>query len=211
MKSRDTFAPIGPYIVTADEIKNVGKMPIRLKNNGTVMQNFNTDDMAHDIPRCIEWVTSIHTLLPGEIVATGTNHRGLNPFMNGDKIELECQGLGVLHINVKDPLKRTWARITRSSTRRKLAASTPRKPRHREDFMLTLYYSPGACSMAAHIILEESGETYQPQKIDTSKGEQRTPEYLKINPMGRVPALKLDNGEPLTRKHRDPAVPRQAV
>jgi 2-keto-4-pentenoate hydratase/2-oxohepta-3-ene-1,7-dioic acid hydratase in catechol pathway len=113
MKSRDTFAPIGPYIVTADEIKNVGKMQIRLTNNGTVMQNFNTDDMAHKIPRCIEWVTSIHTLMPGDILATGTNHRGLNPFMNGDKIELECEGLGVLHIKVKDDLKRTWARITR--------------------------------------------------------------------------------------------------
>ena len=96
MKSRDTFAPIGPYIVTADEIKNVGKMQIRLTNNGTVMQNFNTDDMAHKIPRCIEWVTSIHTLLPGDILATGTNHRGLNPFMDGDKIELECEGLGTL-------------------------------------------------------------------------------------------------------------------
>ena len=42
------------------------------------MQNFNTDDMAHKIPRCIEWVTSIHTLEPGDILATGTNHRGLN-------------------------------------------------------------------------------------------------------------------------------------
>ena len=113
MKSRDTFAPIGPYIVTADEIKNVGKMQVRLKNNGKVMQNFNTDDMAHKIPRCIEWVTSIHTLLPGDILATGTNHRGLNPFMDGDKIELECEGLGVLQIKVKDKLKRNWARITR--------------------------------------------------------------------------------------------------
>src|SRR4026207_818864 len=47
MKPRDTFAPIGPYIVPADEIKNVGKMQIRLTNNGQVMQNFNTDDMAH--------------------------------------------------------------------------------------------------------------------------------------------------------------------
>ena len=93
MKSRDTFAPIGPYIVTADEIKNVDKMQVRLTNNGTVMQNFNTDDMAHKIPRCIEWVTSIHTLLPGDILATGTNHRGLNPFMDGDKIELDLRGL----------------------------------------------------------------------------------------------------------------------
>jgi 2-keto-4-pentenoate hydratase/2-oxohepta-3-ene-1,7-dioic acid hydratase in catechol pathway len=113
MKSRDTFAPIGPYIVTKDEIKNVDKMQVRLTNNGAVMQNFNTDDMAHKIPRCIEWVTSIHTLLPGDIVATGTNHRGLNPFMDGDKIELTCEGLGTLHIKVKDQHKRTWARITR--------------------------------------------------------------------------------------------------
>ena len=88
MKSRDTFAPIGPYIVTADEIKDPHKLPIVLTNNGTVMQKFNTDDMAHKIPRCIEWVTAIHTLLPGDILATGTNHRGLNPFMDGDKIEL---------------------------------------------------------------------------------------------------------------------------
>src|SRR3954453_22657968 len=113
IKSRDTFAPIGPYIVTADEIKDPHKLQIRLSNNGVVMQNFNTDDMAHKIPRCIEWVTSIHTLQPGDILATGTNHRGLNPFMDGDKIELTTEGLGTLHIKVKDKHKRTWARITR--------------------------------------------------------------------------------------------------
>ena len=64
--------------------------------------------------------------------------------------------------------------------------------------MLTLYYGPGACSMAAHIVLEESGEKYQPQKMDLSKGEQKAPEYMKIHPMGRVPALKLDDGSSLT-------------
>src|SRR2546423_13339926 len=63
--------------------------------------------------------------------------------------------------------------------------------------MLTLYYAPGACSMAAHIVLEESGEKYQPQLVDLAKGEQRTENYLKINPLGRVPALRLDRGEPL--------------
>jgi 2-keto-4-pentenoate hydratase/2-oxohepta-3-ene-1,7-dioic acid hydratase in catechol pathway len=113
MKSRDTFAPIGPYIVTADEIKDPHKLQVRLTNNGVVMQNFNTDDMAHKIPRCIEWVTSIHTLQPGDILATGTNHRGLNPFMDGDKIVLTCEGCGTLHITVRDDLKRTWSRITR--------------------------------------------------------------------------------------------------
>ena len=63
--------------------------------------------------------------------------------------------------------------------------------------MLTLYYGPGACSMAAHIVLEESGEKYEPRKVNLAEGEQRTEAYLKINPQGRVPALKLDNGEPL--------------
>ncbi len=113
MKSRDTFAPIGPYIVTADEIKDPQRLQIKLTNNGVVYQNFNTDDMAHNIPRCIEWVTSIHALDPGDILATGTNHRGLNPFMDGDKIELTCEGCGTLHITVRDDLKRSWARITR--------------------------------------------------------------------------------------------------
>src|SRR5262247_288428 len=63
--------------------------------------------------------------------------------------------------------------------------------------MLTLYYAPGACSMAAHIVLEESGEKYEPKKVDLAAGEQRTEAYLKIHPLGRVPALRLDNGDPL--------------
>ena len=113
MKSRDTFAPIGPCIVTADEIADPQNLNITLTNNGQVMQKFSTSDMAHQIPRCIEWVSSIHTLEPGDILATGTNHRGLNSFMDGDKIELTVEKVGTLHFNVKDEHKRTWARTTR--------------------------------------------------------------------------------------------------
>lgn len=113
MKSRDTFAPIGPCIVTADEIADPQNLAIELKNNGETMQKFNTNDMAHQIPRCIEWVSSIHTLLPGDILATGTNHRGLHSFMDGDKVELTVEKVGTLRFNVKDDLKRTWARTTR--------------------------------------------------------------------------------------------------
>ena len=64
--------------------------------------------------------------------------------------------------------------------------------------MLTLYYAPGACSLAAHIVLEEGGEKYETQRLDLSKGEQRTEAYLKIHPQGRVPALRLDSGEAIT-------------
>jgi len=113
MKSRDTFCPIGPYLVTADEIADPHKRQIKLWVNGELKQNFNTDDMAHKIPRCIEWVTSIHTLEPGDIVATGTNHRGLSGFQDGDRIDLETEGLGKLTFGVRDELKRTWGRETR--------------------------------------------------------------------------------------------------
>jgi 2-keto-4-pentenoate hydratase/2-oxohepta-3-ene-1,7-dioic acid hydratase in catechol pathway len=113
MKSRDTFAPIGPWIVTADEIRDPHKLQVKLSVNGVIKQNFNTDDMAHKIPRCIEWVSSIHTLEPGDVLATGTNHRGLNAFQDGDVVELEAEGLGKLRINVRDDLKRTWGRETR--------------------------------------------------------------------------------------------------
>jgi len=125
MKSRDTFAPIGPYLVTADEIKDPQKLQIRLWNNGVLMQNFNTDDMGHKIVKCIAWLSTIHTLLPGDIVATGTNHRGLNPFMDGDTIELETEGLGRLKFAIKDDLKRSWARKTRLQMHEEAKEKTP--------------------------------------------------------------------------------------
>lgn len=113
MKSRDTFAPIGPFLVTADEIPDPHALAVRLTVNGETKQSFSTSDMAHKIPRCIEWVTSIHALEPGDILATGTNHRGLSAFQDGDQIELEVAGLGRLHINIRDDLKRRWGRETR--------------------------------------------------------------------------------------------------
>ena len=125
MKSRDTFAPIGPWLVTSDEIKDPQKLQIRLWNNGVLMQNFNTDDMGHKIAKCIAWLSSIHTLLPGDIVATGTNHRGLNPFMDGDTIELETEGLGRLRFGIKDDLKRSWARKTRLQMHEEAKEKTP--------------------------------------------------------------------------------------
>jgi 2-keto-4-pentenoate hydratase/2-oxohepta-3-ene-1,7-dioic acid hydratase in catechol pathway len=127
-KSRETFAPIGPWIVTADEISDPQKLQVRLWVNGKVKQDYNTDDMAHKIPRCIEWVSSIHTLEPGDILALGTNHRGLNAFHDGDVVEIETEGLGRLRFNVKDDLKRTWSRDTRLEGSQKLVAATGQKP-----------------------------------------------------------------------------------
>ncbi len=113
MKSRDTFAPIGPWIVTADEIPDPQNLQVRLWNNGVLKQDYNTSDMAHNIHRCVEFVSSVHTLAPGDIIALGTNHRGLHAFQDGDQIELEVEGLGRLAFGVSDPLQRTWERETR--------------------------------------------------------------------------------------------------
>ena len=136
MKSRATFAPIGPYLVTADEIADPQNLPVKLTVNGETKQDFNTNDMAHNIARCIEWASSVHTLEPGDILATGTNHRGLSSFMDGDVVSLEVQRLGKLTFNVRDDLKRTWSRETRQDRKEKgQDGPTPQ---------LTGKYAPGA-------------------------------------------------------------------
>ena len=135
MKSRDTFAPIGPYLVTADEIHDPHKVPIKLWVNGEVKQDFNTDDMAHNIPRCIEWVTSIHTLEPGDILATGTNHRGLSSFMDGDTwnwnaaVSASSASRCATNSSASGRVRRAWIVRRRASTRRRRrsAGSTRRR------------------------------------------------------------------------------------
>ena len=109
-KSWDTFGPMGPCIVTADEINNPQAVNVRLWVNGTLRQNFSTSDMAYNIPRCIEWASGITTLEPGDLVATGTNHQGLGAMQDGDVIEIHIDGLDKLTVNVRDDLKREWSR-----------------------------------------------------------------------------------------------------
>lgn len=113
MKSHDTFAPMGPYLVTKDEIADPMHLQVQLWVNGKRTQNYNTDDMAHNIRRCIEFITGICTLDAGDVLALGTNHRGLHPFQDGDIIEIETEGMGRLTFNIKDDLKRTWTSETR--------------------------------------------------------------------------------------------------
>ena len=126
MKSRDTFAPMGPWLVTADEIADPLNLQLKLSVNGGLKQNFNSSDMAHKIPKLMEWVTSIHTLEPGDVVATGTNHRGLSALQDGDSVEMEIDGLGKLQLNVRDELERTWSRETRLDRMEKhLEGTTP--------------------------------------------------------------------------------------
>ncbi|WP_089722028.1 fumarylacetoacetate hydrolase family protein [Candidatus Entotheonella palauensis] len=126
MKARGTFAPMGPYLVTADEVADPQKLQVKLWVNGDLKQNYNTDDMAHKIPRVISWISSIHPLEPGDVIATGTNHRGLSAFQDGDLVELETEGLGRLSVHIQDDLKRKWSRETRLDRQEKgLEGTTP--------------------------------------------------------------------------------------
>lgn len=113
MKARATFTPIGPFLVTADEIADPLNLQVKLWVNGGLKQKYNTSDMAHKIPHCLSWASSVHPLEVGDVIALGTNHRGLSAFHDGDTVELETEGLGRLSISVKDDLGRTWSRETR--------------------------------------------------------------------------------------------------
>ena len=110
-KSWDTFAPMGPWLVTKDEVADPQSLSVKLWVSGDLRQDLNTDDMGRTVPEVLEFASWITTLKPGDVVSTGTNHVGLGPIQDGDTIEMEIEGLGRLHLNVKDDWKRTWPRV----------------------------------------------------------------------------------------------------
>ena len=108
-KSYDTFSPLGPCIVTKDEIADPHKLQVRFWVDGQLRQDYNTDDMGHQIPECIEYMSSRMTLNPGDVLIMGTNHQGLGPLQDGESAEMEVEGVGRrLTFRVADPLKRSW-------------------------------------------------------------------------------------------------------
>jgi len=109
-KSWHSFAPIGPYLVTADEVPDPQDLHIQLWVNGDIRQDYSTSDMGHKIPETIEWATSIATLNPGDVLFLGTNHQGLGALQDGDQVEMEIGGLGRIHLNINENLKREWPR-----------------------------------------------------------------------------------------------------
>jgi len=127
-KSFDTFAPLGPWITTADEVSDVGRLQIRLWVNGEIRHDYNTSDAEHPIGRLVAFASSVMTLRPGDVIACGTNHQGLGPIQDGDRVEMEIEGLGRLAVGVRDPLKRSWPReIDRAFAERVRARRLPQK------------------------------------------------------------------------------------
>lgn len=101
-KTFDTFAPLGPCLVTADEIPNPNTLRIRTILNGDTMQDWNTDDMIFDVPTLIEFLSGSTTLLPGTVILTGTPHgvgaaRKPPVYLKaGDNVTIEIEKIGSL-------------------------------------------------------------------------------------------------------------------
>ena len=110
-KCWDTFGPMGPALVTADEIPDPHNLRIRLWNNDDPRHDFPTSDMAHRIPELISEFSKVTTLLPGDLIPTGVNHQEIGPVQDGDVIRMEIKELGPpLTIKISDSLKREWPR-----------------------------------------------------------------------------------------------------
>jgi 2-keto-4-pentenoate hydratase/2-oxohepta-3-ene-1,7-dioic acid hydratase in catechol pathway len=101
-KSFDTFCPLGPVLVTRDEIPNPNALRIRTILNGETMQDWNTNDMVFDVPSLIEFLSGSKTLLPGTVIMTGTPHGvgfARNPpvwLKAGDSVTIDIENIGAL-------------------------------------------------------------------------------------------------------------------
>ena len=99
-KSFDTFAPIGPCIVTADEMKDPNDLIVRFWNDGALRHNYNTDDMEHRVPELVEFATTVMTMNSGDLIACGTNHEGLGSLQDGETVDIEIQHIGKMTLKV---------------------------------------------------------------------------------------------------------------
>lgn len=100
-KSYDTFAPLGPALVTADEVADPHALRVRLTVNGHPRQDFTTAAMVNPLPALIAAASRVTTLEPGDLIATGTNPQGLGPLRDGDEVALTIDGLGTLTVHVR--------------------------------------------------------------------------------------------------------------
>jgi len=108
-KSADTFAPLGPYLATSDEVPDPGALNLWLKLNGELLQSSNTSDMVFSVPELVSYLSQFMTLLPGDVISTGTPSGvglGFKPprFLKaGDVVECGVDGLGVARQQVVAP------------------------------------------------------------------------------------------------------------
>lgn len=125
-KCWDTFGPMGPWIVTADEVPDPHNLHIRLWVDDQPRHDYNTSDMAHKIPELIAFASWVCTLEPGDVIATGTNHQGIGPVQDGETVTIEIERIGRFSVKVSDPLKRSWPKAIDTEFARRVVAAARR-------------------------------------------------------------------------------------
>ena len=98
-KDFDTFGPLGPYLVTIDEIPDSGNLSVKTYVNNELRQQGNTKDFIYNVPQLIEYITEFMTLEPGDMIWTGTP-KGISHVHPGDTMRLEIEGIGSLENEV---------------------------------------------------------------------------------------------------------------
>lgn len=109
-KSFDTFTPLGPAIVTPDEVSDPQNLRVTLAVNDALRQDYSTADMEYSVVEILAFISGYMTLVPGDVILCGTNHQGLGALQDGDQVRMEIEGVGVLEEDVRDPLHREWPR-----------------------------------------------------------------------------------------------------
>jgi len=99
-KSADTYAVLGPWLVTADEIPDPNNLDLKISVNGEVRQNSNTQELVYDVEKLIEYTSERYTLYPGDIIMTGTPD-GVGPVEPGDVMTCELEGVGIMDVKVR--------------------------------------------------------------------------------------------------------------
>ena len=99
-KSADTYAVLGPWLVTADEIPDPNNLDLKISVNGEVRQNSNTQELVYNVEKLIEYTSERYTLYPGDIIMTGTPD-GVGPVEPGDVMTCELEGVGIMDVNVQ--------------------------------------------------------------------------------------------------------------
>lgn len=108
--SCDTFSPLGPWIVPAAEVDECRGFAVRLRCEGDLRQEYLLDDLEKQVGEVLALASRVMTLYPGDVIALRGAREGQGPLQHGDRVELEVDQIGTLHVVVEDRLRRRWPR-----------------------------------------------------------------------------------------------------
>ena len=109
-KSFDTFTPLGPALVTADEVGDPHDLRVTLSVNGELRHDYSTKDMEYSVPEILSFASGYMTLTPGDVILCGANHQGIGALQDGDQVEMSIEKVGTLRASVHDERRRSWPR-----------------------------------------------------------------------------------------------------